>query len=97
MGVVNPKCNWMWGEVKFQSFNDWSFDYCLQVLDTKWRESKKVKIITMPRVAGDTFGTDFYWAHGAYAMCENGLFRRTGWRMLCSQACTTVAMMEYQH
>lgn len=47
----------------------------MQVLDTKWRESKKVKIVTMPWVAGDTFGTDFYWAHGAYSMCENGLFR----------------------
>jgi hypothetical protein len=47
----------------------------MQILDTKWRESKTVKTHAMPRVAEDTFGTDFFWAHGAYAMCDNGLFR----------------------
>jgi hypothetical protein len=29
------------GEAKFQTFNDWNFDFYLQIVDTMWRESKR--------------------------------------------------------
>ena len=31
------------GEVKFQNYNDWSFDYLLELTNTGWQESKTVK------------------------------------------------------
>lgn len=38
------------GEVKFQKFSDWSFDYMTYVLDTKWSETKTCDKYAMPRV-----------------------------------------------
>jgi hypothetical protein len=63
------------GEAKFQTLNDWSFDYYLQILDTMWRESKRSQSYSMPRVADDSFLFDFFYVHGAFAMGENGLHR----------------------
>lgn len=63
------------GEVKFQSYLDWKVDYHLRCVDTKWKESKTMKIHAMPRIVADSFLQDFFWANGAFAMVENGLMR----------------------
>ena len=63
------------GEAKFQTLNDWNFDFYLQILDTMWRESKRSQSYAMSRVADDSFLFDFFYIHGAFAMGENGLHR----------------------
>eukprot|EP00804_Cyclotella_cryptica_P012195 CCRYP_009881-RA/>CCRYP_009881-RA protein AED:0.04 eAED:0.01 QI:0/0/0/1/1/1/2/0/500 len=63
------------GECKFQDFNDWSYDYLLNVVDTLWKESKTLKKYTMPRFTDEFFGLDWYCVLGAYFMCDDGLFR----------------------
>eukprot|EP00956_Cyclotella_meneghiniana_P002525 scaffold2885_cov62-Cyclotella_meneghiniana.AAC.2 len=65
------------GECKFQDFNDWSYDYLLNVVDTLWKESKTLKSYTMPRFTDEFFGLDWYCVLGAYFMCDDGLFRST--------------------
>jgi hypothetical protein len=63
------------GEIKFQTFNDWSFDFHLHILDTMLRESKRSRSYAMARVTDDSFLFDFFYIHGAFAMAENGLHR----------------------
>lgn len=63
------------GEVKFQKFTDWSFDYLANVLDTKWHEPKTVESYGMPRIPDRRWWFDFYCLTGAYGMCDNGFFR----------------------
>lgn len=63
------------GEVKFQDFTDWGWDYLLNVTDTTWSESKTINSYAMARVPDENPLFDFYWQLGAYAMCETGLFR----------------------
>lgn len=63
------------GEVKFQKFTDWSFDYLTYVLDTKWSETKTCDIYAMARVSDKRWWFCFFFIMGAYAMCSNGLYR----------------------
>jgi len=63
------------GEVKFQKFSDWSFDYMTYVLDTKWSETKTCDKYAMPRVPDKRWWFCFFYLMGAYAMCGNGLYR----------------------
>jgi hypothetical protein len=66
------------GEVKFQKYTDWSFDYMTFVLDTKWSETKTCDKYAMPRLADERWWFCFYFVMGAFAMCEGGLFRNDG-------------------
>ena len=63
------------GEVKFQSFSQWRFDYLANITDTKWHEPKTVDVYAMPRIPDERWWFCFYFVMGAYAMCENGLYR----------------------
>ena len=57
------------GEVKFQTYNDWKFDYFVKILDTMWRESKNVTAYGMPRVADDDFAFVFFSWNGCRWIC----------------------------
>lgn len=64
------------GEVKFQNYNDWNFDFFMKLLDTKWRESKNSTLYASPRVPDDEFPFDFFLFHGAFGL-ENAFVRTT--------------------
>lgn len=63
------------GEVKFQKFTDWSFDYMTYVLDTQWKEAKTCDVYAMARVSDKRWWFCFFFVMGAYAMCADGLHR----------------------
>ena len=46
------------GEVKFQTYHDWKFNYFVKILNMMWRESKNTSAYCMPQVAGDNFAFD---------------------------------------
>jgi hypothetical protein len=62
------------GEVNFYQYSDWTYDYLLNCVDTLHKEKKTMKRTTMPRIADELFYFDFYFAMGAFWMCEDGLF-----------------------
>lgn len=55
----------MGGEVKFQKFTDWSFDYMTYVLDTQWKEAKTCDIYAMARVSDKRWWFCFFFVMGA--------------------------------
>ena len=63
------------GEVKFQNYNDWRFDYLLQVVDAPWQETKVLDCYARACLPDDDWLFDFYVMKGAFYMCELGLFR----------------------
>ena len=63
------------GEVKFQYYNDWRFDYLLQVVDAPWQETKVLDCYSRACLPDDDWLFDFYVMKGAFYMCESGLFR----------------------
>ena len=64
------------GEVKFQAYNDWSYDPFLQITNTPWIEPKTLDVYALPRIVDSLYWMfDWYWAMGAYAMCDDGLRR----------------------
>lgn len=63
------------GEIKFQKFTDWSFDYMTYVLDTQWKEAKTCDAYAMARVSDKRWWFDFFFIMGAHAMCNKGLYR----------------------
>lgn len=63
------------GEVKFQTYNDWKFDYYVKILDTMWRESKNASAYGMPRVADDEFLFDYFFIHAAFGLGADGFVR----------------------
>ena len=65
----------MGGEVKFQKFSNWDFDYKTNVMDTKLHRPKTIETYKMPRIPDKRWWFDFYFIIGAYAMCGNGLLR----------------------
>ena len=63
------------GEVKFQKYTEWDFDFNSRVLDTKWNEPKTANTYGMARIPDARWWFDFYCIMGAYAMVANGLYR----------------------
>ena len=63
------------GEIKFYEYSTWTYDYHVKVVDTLHKESKRLKVYTMPRFADDWYGFDWYCNMGAYYMCEQGLYQ----------------------
>ena len=63
------------GEVKFQDYVDWTYDYLLSVTDTMWAESKRLNHYSMARIPDENPLFDWYFVFGAFVMCENGLYR----------------------
>jgi hypothetical protein len=62
------------GEIKFQDYNDWKFDYQLSVTDTKWSEAKNISSYAMPMIPDSRW--EFCWYHQmvSYFAVENGLW-----------------------
>ena len=52
------------GEVKFQTFRDWFFDYLWNVTNTPWKEKKTIQGYAMARVADEMWYKDWYCSMG---------------------------------
>ena len=63
------------GEVKFQKFSDWNFDYRTNLLYINWHEPKTIETYAMPCIPDNRWWFDFYFMLGAYAIFSNGLLR----------------------
>ena len=64
------------GEVKFQNYADWDFNYYLQCLNTQWTQPKVLKKLAMGIVADKSdYEMDFFHALGCCWGPEHGLHR----------------------
>jgi hypothetical protein len=72
---MSSNCIGRGGEIKFQDYNDWKFDYRLSVTDKKWSEEKNISSHAMSMIPDSRW--EFCWYHqmGSYFAVENCLWQ----------------------
>ena len=76
MKVINYLAAGRGGEIKFQDYSQWIYDWCLELTDIRWSEAKTLTHYAMPMVPDACcYSTDFYHALGCYWAVSKGLLR----------------------
>lgn len=76
MKITNYLAAGRGGEIKFQDYSQWVWDWGLQIADIKWSEAKTLSHYAMAIVPDACcYQTDFYHALGCYWAVSKGLVR----------------------